>query len=126
MNAITDTNIHVDIYRGYPPALHWLAANPNLVLGLSSLVRMELVLGCNNKIEQGRILTFLSKYPILYPNEADAKWAMDHFELYHLSHGVEIIDCFIAAMSVRHDVPLLTRNTKHFAPFPVVNAVAPY
>ena len=129
MNAIAgllDTNILVDILRGYSAAIQWMQAHPDLTLGIPSLVRMELVLGTNHKAQQEQVLARLSGFPVILTSEADSLWAMQQFERFHLSHQVEIIDCFIAGMSVRLNVPLFTRNVSDMRIFPDVHVVTPY
>jgi predicted nucleic acid-binding protein len=74
---------------------------------------MELILGARNKTEQQKTVSLLKSYHLVYPNEADAKWAMEQFENYYLSHQIEMIDCFIAATAVRLDIPIFTRDVKH-------------
>ncbi len=123
--GLIDTNILVDVSRGYTPALTWMQHNSQLALALPSLVYMEMVLGTQNKIELGKITRILKQFPILYPTEVDAQWAMQQFELHHLSHQIEIIDCFLAAMSVRLQLPIYTRNTKDLGVFPNVKLVIP-
>lgn len=124
--GLIDTNILIDVSRGYAPALIWMQRNSQLALALPSLVYMEMVLGTQNKTELGKITRILKQFPILYPSEVDAQWAMQQFELHHLSHQIEIIDCFLAAMSVRLQLPIYTRNTKDLGVFPDVKLVIPY
>jgi predicted nucleic acid-binding protein len=51
---------------------------------------------------------------------------MNRFEAYYLSHQIEIIDCFIAAMSVRLNLPVYSRNTKDLGVFKDVVVIVPY
>jgi predicted nucleic acid-binding protein len=125
-SGLLDTNILIDILRGYPLAVNWLKANPTLALAIPSLVRMEMLLGAQNKPEQERVLKLMSPFPVIYPNDLDAMLAMSQFEIYHLSHQVEIIDCFIAALSVRFGLPVYTRNVKDLRVFPSVVLRVPY
>lgn len=124
--GLLDTNILIDILRGYKPSVQWMQSNSDLVLGIPSLVRMEIVLGAKDKIEQERVIKTLSPFPVILISEADAQWAMQQFEQFHLSHRIEIIDCFIAAMSVRLQVPLYTRNIKDMRVFPDLKLASPY
>jgi predicted nucleic acid-binding protein len=126
LDVLTDTNIFIDVMRGYTPALKWLQSNPSLVLGLQSVVRMELVLGTSSKVEQKQVLNFLADYPVIYPNEDDSKVALAYFETFHLSHKIDVMDCFIAAMNARLEVPVATRNLKHFLPFKSIRIIQPY
>lgn len=124
--GLLDTNILIDILRGYDPAVQWMQSHPDLVLGIPSLVRMEIVLGTNDKPGQERMIKLLSPYPVVLISEADSQWAMHQFEQFHLSNQIEIIDCFIAATSVRLRVPLYTRNLKDMRVFPDLHLISPY
>jgi predicted nucleic acid-binding protein len=46
--------------------------------------------------------------------------------VFTLSHGVGIMDCLIASVSYRLQVPLYTRNLKHFTPLLGALAQTPY
>jgi predicted nucleic acid-binding protein len=124
--GLLDTNILVDMLRGYRAAITWMQTNFGVALAIPPLVRMEIVLGAQNKTEQDRVTKLLSPYPILYPSEIDAQLAMTLFETHHLSHQVEIIDCFIAAMSIRWKLPIYTRNVKDLGVFPGIIVRVPY
>jgi tRNA(fMet)-specific endonuclease VapC len=124
--GLLDTNILIDISRGHNPALTWMRNNAQLILAIPSLVQMEMILGTQNKMEQEKVTRILQPFTIVYPNEIDAEWAMKQFTRFHLSHRIEIIDCFIAATSVRLQLPVYTRNTKDLGVFKDVVIVIPY
>ncbi len=126
MNALLDTNILVDIGRRYVPALTWLQNSSHLIFGIPSIVRMELVLGTQSKVEMQKTLSLIQPYGLVYLNETDAHWAMLQFEQFHLSHRVGILDCFIAALGVRLKLPIYSRNVKDLGAFPGVQVIAPY
>jgi predicted nucleic acid-binding protein len=69
---------------------------------------------------------FLDKPPMVKMELHDIDWAMQQLEIYRLSHGVDIPDCLIAAPSYRLQIPLYTRNLKHFSPLLGELAQAPY
>lgn len=124
--GLLDSNIFIDILRGYAPAVDWMKANRELTLAIPSLVRMELVLGVQNKAEQEKVVKLLKPFPVVYPTSDDAMWAMNQFEIYHLSHQVEIIDCFIAATSIRLGLPVYSRNVKDLSIFSTLVVRVPY
>jgi predicted nucleic acid-binding protein len=126
LDGLLDTNIFIDILRGHKPAIEWMTSNPHLAFAIPSIVRMEIVLGAQNKIEQEKLVKQLKAFPLVFPSEADSQWAMEQFEIYYLSHQVEILDCFIAAISVRLQLPIFTRNVKHLSVFQGVAAHIPY
>jgi predicted nucleic acid-binding protein len=124
--GLLDTNILIDISHKHAPAINWMQNNPNLVFAISSLVRMEMVLGARNKAELEKIVKLLKPYPVVFPSEVDGESAMNRFESYYLSHQIEIIDCFIAAMSVRLSLPIYSRNAKDLGVFKNVVLIVPY
>jgi predicted nucleic acid-binding protein len=126
LDGLLDTNILIDISRKYTPALDWVKANPTLFLGVSSFVRMELMGGVSNKLEHQKWVRELSSYPLLYPNDKDSQWALENFERYHLTHNIDIMDCVIASINFRLQLPLYTRNAKHFLPFKSIRIIKPY
>ena len=124
--GLLDTNILIDISRRYAPAIQWMQANTGLVLAIPSLVRMEMVVGAQNKLDLDRIVKTLKPFPVIYPSESDAQWAMEQFEIYYLRYQIEIIDCFIAATSIRLKLPIYTRNVKDLGIFKDVVLRVPY
>src|SRR5262249_26828980 len=105
--------------------LNWLQNTP-LLLVVSSFTRMELILGVRNKIEQEKVVRLLQPYGLIYLQAADAKWAMEQFEAFYLSHQIEMIDCLIAATAIGLDIPIYTRNVKDMSILPGVKLSVPY
>lgn len=126
ISGLLDTNILIDIMRGYGPALAWMSKDASFIFGLPVLVRIELLYGARNNTEMKKLVAFLSKYPIVHVEREDSEFAMTQFEKYHLSHQVEINDCFIGAMSFRLNVPVYTRNMRDFNVLDSVTAHTPY
>ncbi len=87
---------------------------------------MEVIAGAQNKLEQHKASQFLKQFTLTYPIQADIEWAMKQFRAYRLGHNVGILDCLIAASSYRLQLPLFTRNLKHFTPLLGGLAQQPY
>jgi predicted nucleic acid-binding protein len=124
-DGLLDTNIFIDISRNYSPALLWLK-NQTLQFGVSSICRIELMLGARNKIEMQKIDRVLQPFQLIYPDAADSQWAMEQFEHFNLSHQIEVFDCYIAASAVRLSLPIFTRNVRHLSLLPNVKVQVPY
>lgn len=56
----------------------------------------------------------------------DFDWAVAGLLKYGLSHNVGALDCLIASVNQRLQVPLYTRNLKHFTPLIGALAQSPY
>jgi predicted nucleic acid-binding protein len=116
MDALVDTSILIDIYRRFSPAMSWLQANSGLILGITSVVWMEVLLGAQDKHAQQQLARFLANFSPVYLTQADQQWAMRKLQAYRLRDNVGINDCLIAAPCERLQLPLYTRNLKHFTP----------
>lgn len=81
---------------------------------ISAITKMELLMGAQNKIEESKINKNLHRFNIALINHEITKEALDFFQIYHLSHGLAIPDCFIAATSRVTGLELFTYNTKDF------------
>ncbi len=124
MVGLVDTALLVDILRQYPPARAWYAAQSDL--GICPLVYMELMEGSENKTAQNKARKLAATFDMVYLTDTDFDWAMQYHAAYSLSHGVGLVDCLIAAPAARLEIPLYTRNLKHFAPLLGALAQQPY
>jgi len=124
--ALIETSVVVDIIRGYSPALNWLQAQSQPSLGITPIIWMEVIRGGDNKAERSRAAQFMAAFEMLYLTQADLDWAMEMQIRYELSHGVGMMDCLIASVSHRLQLPLYTHNLKHFAPLLGSLAQKPY
>jgi predicted nucleic acid-binding protein len=104
---LLDTDILIDIQRGYAPALVWFASLPE-VPSISGFVVMELIQGACDKKETRKVLDLVAPLPIVWPNENDCARALSNFTTYHLSHKVGLI------------------NVKHYQPIPSLSIEQPY
>jgi len=116
VNVLVDTNILVDLLRSYQPSLEWKETLGDSIIGISSIVWLEVIQGAQDKRSRNTASTFLSQFEVVYITEADQKWAMKQVFQYKLSHNVDLTDALIAAPAHRLQLPLYTRNTKHFLP----------
>ena len=126
VDFLTDTDVLIEFLRGNGRAGIWLKASQEQVLGIPVLAFMEVLQGARSRREQRMLTEQLSMYTIVHPDGGDSEQALSWFEEFHLSHGVGILDCLIAAIAVRIGKPLYTFNLKHFQVFPALDAREPY
>lgn len=124
VTALLDTSVVVDVLRQHPPAKAWLSSTSDL--GITQIVQLEVVEGAHNRIEQQRAIRLLKRFEQVDVISADMDWAMEQLVRYKLSHNVGMMDCLIASVSQRMDVPLFTINLKHFTPILGAMAQKPY
>lgn len=126
VDALLDSSVIVDVIRGYAPAISWWSLNQSLRLGISPGAWMETIGSAPNKAKRDQVTKLLINFEMLYLEREDMDWAMERQVQFQLSHGVGILDCLIAAPCVRLNIPLYTRNLKHFAPLLNMLAIQPY
>ncbi|MDL1925406.1 type II toxin-antitoxin system VapC family toxin [Anaerolineae bacterium AMX1] len=101
---LLDTDVMVDILRGYEPAKEWLKTAQEI--GVPGLVAMELIQGCQNAREQKQLEKSLSAYPLFWPDEDDCNRALTSFAFHHLSDKIGLLDALIAETAIGVDAEL--------------------
>lgn len=124
VTCLLDTAILVDLVRKYPAAQAWIVAQPQP--GVSSVVWLEVLQGAQNKADQQKMIKLLGSFERVDVLPADFDWAIVSLLKYGLSHKVGALDCLIASVNQRLQVPLFTRNLKHFTPLIGSLAQSPY
>ncbi len=124
ITGILDTAILIDFLRGYSRAVQWLSSNPDIAI--TPIVKFEILDGAANVKELRHSLKMLKQFQMVDLMPDDIEWALTQFTLYKLSHNVGSMDCLIASTAFRLQVPLYTRNLKHFAPMLGGLAQQPY
>jgi len=114
VDALLDTSIIIDILRKYKPDEDWLAEQGSF--GITRLVWLETLDGVKDKVAQRVAIRLLRDFQLVQVNSEDLIWATDQIIRFGLSHNVSSFDCLIAAPSQRLQLPLYTRNIKHFTP----------
>ncbi len=122
---LLDTDILIDIQRGYAPALAWFTSLPELP-SLPGFVVMELIQDAQNKQQVRKVLQLVAPLPIVWPIEDDCVRALSDFTAYHLSHKIGLIDALIAACAVGRSATLCTFNVKHYRVIPGLSLEQPY
>ena len=120
-----DSDILVDMLRGFTPSLAWyagLVAKP----GVPSVVAMELIQGTRNSAELRMVTKVLKPLRLVWPTEIDCAKALADFTKFHLSHALGLVDAFIAATVVGQGATLCTFNVKHYRMVPGLATSQPY
>lgn len=121
---LVDTDVLIDVQRGFTAAEEWFAIDREV--GVPGFVVMELVQDARNSDEVRRALALVDGLEIVWPSEAECQSALDQFAKLHLSHGLGLLDSFIAATAVGHGSVLNTFNERHYRMFPRLTTVQPY
>jgi predicted nucleic acid-binding protein len=110
---VLDTDVLIDLSRGYPPALAWFASlvDPSLVTGYAVF---ELLAGCDNALAVRRLQRWLRPFRIYWPTSTDCDRALAIFARLTLSHNLGILDALIGECAVGLGVPLCPFNVRHF------------
>ena len=124
MNLL-DTDILIDIQRGYTPALGWFAELRELP-SVSGFTIMELIQDAPSLEHVRKALKLVAPFPIVWPTEADCGRALADFTAYHLSRGLGLLDAMIAACAIGHSATLCTFNVRHYAAIPGLVTLQPY
>jgi len=124
---IVDSDVMIDIQRGYGPALAWFDSLPELP-SIPGFVVMELIQDAQNQNKQQvrKVLQLVAPLTIVWPTETDCARALSDFTAYHLSHKVGLIDALIAACAVGRSATLCTFNVKHYRVIPGLSIEQPY
>ena len=124
MNFV-DTDVLIDVQRGHPPALAWFASLTDLP-AVPGFVIMELLQDARNSREVRRALKLVAPLQVVWPTEADCTRALSDFTVYHLSHGLGLLDALIGACAVGLSATLYSFNQKHYQAVPNLVTAQPY
>jgi len=81
---------------------------------ISSITKMELILGATNKADVTVISKSLKRFNVLLINPAINLRAINLVHTYRLSHGLALADAMIAATAIETELQLFTYNIKDF------------
>lgn len=123
---LLDTDVMVDVLRGFPDSVEWMRSLTEEVPALPGLVVLELMNGCRTKMEMKRLLKRVEPFLIYWPSDNDCDRALIEFAKGRLSHGISIMDVLIAETAVGLSATLCTFNTKHFKSIARLKTRQPY
>ena len=121
---LLDTDVMVDILRGYEPAKKWL--NSVQEIGIPGIVAMELIQGCQNTKEQRQLEKALSAYQLYWLDEDSCNDALASFSAHHLSDNIGLLDALIAETAISANAELATFNVKHYRVLKGLRSIQPY
>lgn len=122
---VLDTDVLIDVQRGYRPALDWFVDLTDPV-SIPGFVVMELIQNARNKLEVQQALKLTEPFDIVWPSEQDCNRALENFQQFHLSHGLGLLDALIAVCAIGQNAILCTFNTKHYRFIPNLQLLGPY
>jgi predicted nucleic acid-binding protein len=122
---LVDTDILIDIQRGYLSALEWFGSLKNLP-SVPGFVVMELMQPAKNKSDIRKVQELIAPLDIVWPRPADLQRALAWFPELRLSHNLGLLDALIAATAVGLKAPLITFNVKHYRAIPGLQTEQPY
>ena len=109
--GVVDTTVDIYLFRHNPSALLWFAAQKNQ-LSLTPITWLEVIYGAPGKTGQLACRTVLDQFELVHLTSADQDWAMQMLANHRLSRGIGIMDCLIASVCQRLQVPLYTHNLR--------------
>ena len=125
-NGVIDTDILIDATKGRKDAIAFLIEQRAVGIQISIISAMELVVGSRDKAELTRIQEFLQGCTVLPVTVNVSRIAYQLIESFALSHGLHMADALIGATAFEHNLPLYTKNTRHFHMIPELAIVRPY
>lgn len=121
---LVDTNLIVDILRGYTDSAIFIDSLSDL--NISVISWYELIEGVENTKQQKTLEKYLSDYQIFHITESISKKALDLVLRFNLSNNLQHDDALIASTCLEYGLVLATRNIKHFKSIDGLQVVAPY
>ena len=116
MKYLLDTDILIDVLRGYPPSVEWFSALSETPAVVSVCV-MELVQGCRSKADLKAVEQLIAPLEIWYPTEREMELALTEFTTRFLKQRMSVIDAIVGAVAMVRATPLCSFNTRHYAGF---------
>ena len=123
-----DTDILIDFYRNYQPAVDFLDYYYSMdeILAISSITQMELFIGCRNKRELSETVKFLKQYEVVHFSKSISGKTVKLITEYNLSHGLLMADAIIAATALIAEGELFSKNASDFVFIENLNITRPY
>jgi tRNA(fMet)-specific endonuclease VapC len=122
---LLDSDIAIDLFRDYPPAVKWVGSL-NQALAVAGFTGMELLHGCRDARDVKRAQEWLGGQHVLWPSGTDSARALQRYGERRLRFGLDPVDALIAETAIGAGLPLYTFNLRHFAAYPDLITIQPY
>lgn len=125
--GLIDTDVLIDAERGLPMAVQFLMHQQSAQrIQLSAISAMELLLGCRNRQELVNVEKSLAQMRVHEVTPQACQQAREWIARFSLSYGLQIADALIGATAIEEQLPLFTKNVRHFQMLPGLTVVRPY
>lgn len=122
---LIDSDILIDFLRGRLEAQKFFNQfKPPFYI--SYISKFEILAGSVNKTEMKLYEDFLSHFILLPITNEIIELAFQIFKEHFLRSKIGWQDAIIAASAIYYNIPLISRNKKHYAPITRLNFRAPY
>lgn len=122
---LLDTDVLIDVQRGYPAAIAWFRELQTLPL-VPGFVVMELIQDAANNVQLQQAMKLVEHLPVVWPSQTDCARALGHFRGLHLSHRLGLLDALIGSCAIGLAATLYTFNVKHYQAIPDLRIAQPY
>lgn len=111
-----DSTVIIDYLRGNLKTAEYINKRfqKNQPVPISVVTYAELLIGAKNKKDQIKLDKTLRSFTSVAITQEISELAIMLIKKFTLSHGILILDAFIAATSLAHHYSLVTANIKHF------------
>ena len=114
--VVADTDLVIDFLRGRDPGAHWLeGALRDGRLRLTAITAFELRLGADFLRRRKGIEALLAGRSLPLDTSGALRAGEALIALRREGRGIDIRDALVAGVCRRFDLPLATRNVRHFA-----------
>lgn len=107
-----DTDVLIDILRGKAGAKEAVLKYSGMENLISVITYSEILFGMREH-EDEKTLMFLNAFKTVGVEKETAEIALD-IKRRSKGHALELYDCLIAATAIKRNIPLITRNKKHY------------
>jgi predicted nucleic acid-binding protein len=122
---LLDSDILIDIWRNYEPAIEWIGTvNDEIVI--SGFTYFELIEGCENQKTVDRLKKNIASFSITWLSAEVFDQAIDTYLKIKLKSGIDFVDCLIGHTAISLNIPLYTFNEKHFKAISQLKIIKPY